>query len=345
MLSFDVTTRIGAIRLECAAEVAAGECLALVGPSGAGKTSVLRSVAGLLRPERGRVVCRDEVWLDTATGCDRAPERRRVGFVFQDHALFPHLSARENIAYAGPGADELLERFGLGGRADARPRELSGGERQRVALARALARRPDVLLLDEPLSALDARTRAHATRQLVRLLRDTPVPSILVTHDFAEAATLAGRIAVLHEGRVLQIATPSELAARPASGLVADLTGAVVLAGVARPSADGLTRVDLEGGATLTSVDVADGPVAVTLHPWEVAIEPGSAEAGGSARNRLAATVETVTTVGTRVRVGLNVGQPLAAEVTAAAVAALELRPGAEVVATFKAAATRLIPR
>jgi len=345
MLFFDLRARVGRIDLEVAAEVRAGECLALVGPSGAGKTSVLRAIAGLLHPETGRVTCDNTVWLDTGAGVDRPPEGRRVGFVFQDYALFPHLSARDNVAYAGPGADALLERFGLSARASARPRQLSGGERQRVALARALARRPEVLLLDEPLSALDARTRASATRELVGLLHETPVPTLLVTHDFTEAATLADRIAVLHEGRILQVAAASELAAQPASGLVADLTGAVVLEGVARADRDGLTRIALTNGGTITSTDAGEGPVAVTLHPWDIAVEPADSEAAGSARNRLPATVVTVTAIGARVRLGLEAGQPVTAEVTAAAVAALDLRPGTRVDATFKAAATRLVPR
>jgi molybdate transport system ATP-binding protein len=354
LLRVEAQARVGPLDLDIGIEVADGECLALAGPSGAGKTSVLRIAAGLLRPERGHVECGNQVWLDTARRIEVPAERRRCGYLFQDYALFPHLTALGNVAYgltdlprAGRAgrARELLGRFGLGDRADERPTSLSGGERQRVALARALARRPRALLLDEPLSALDARTRARATRELARTLRDAQVPALLVTHDFAEAAQLADRVAVVDAGRAVQTATAAELAARPASAFVADFTGAVVLAGVARaaPEPGGGTVVDLDGGGSVTSSDDAAGRVAVSVHPWEVALEPDGAEPAGSALNRLPATVESVTTVGSRARVGLLAGQPLAAEITTASAERLGLAPGVRVIATWKATATRLV--
>ena len=236
-----------------------GECLALAGPSGAGKTSVLRVAAGLVRPERGLVEAGDETWLDTERGIDVPPEERRCGYVFQEYALFPHLNAWQNVAYPLRGlrrperrarAQELLERFGLGALAEARPRTLSGGERQRVAVARVLAREPDVLLLDEPLSALDARTRAGAARELAMVLREVDVPALLVTHDFTEAAQLGDRVGVIDAGRIVQGAPRAELAAAPRSAFVADFTGAVVLTGFARAGTDGLTHVELDGGGS-----------------------------------------------------------------------------------------------
>jgi molybdate transport system ATP-binding protein len=354
VLRVEAKARLGALTLDVALACPAGECLALAGPSGAGKTSVLRVVAGLLAPEHGRVRCGEEVWLDTAAGIDVAPERRRCGYVFQEHALFPHLSAWRNVAYPlrdlsrrerRARAHDLLERFGVGALADARPRTLSGGERQRVAVARALARRPAALLLDEPLSALDARTRAAATRELAAVLRDAGVPALLVTHDFAEAALLGDRVGVVDAGRVVQLGTAAELAASPASAFVADFTGAVVLTGTARAAADGLTRVALDGGGEVTSTGAAHGPVAVGVHPWEIALAPAGAAPGDSAQNRVAVEVVSLTAVGNRVRVGLAAPQPLSAEITEASARRLGLAPGVRAVATWKATSTRLLAR
>jgi molybdate transport system ATP-binding protein len=354
VLEVEAHTSVGALVLDVALQVQTGECLVLAGPSGAGKTSVLRVVAGLTRPERGRVECGRETWLDTERGIDRPPERRPCGYLFQEYALFPHLSAWRNVAYGLEGGDrrsrreralELLERFEIRQLADARPRTLSGGERQRVALARVLARRPRVLLLDEPLSALDARTRAGAARELSAVLREVEAPALLVTHDFAEAAQLGDRVGGIDAGRIVQEGTPSELAAAPRSAFVADFTGAVVLTGAARPGPDGLTRVELDGGGDVTSTDRALGPVAVSVYPWEIAIEPAGAHAHGSAQNRLTAEVLSVTEIGNRVRLGLATPQSLAAEVTLASARTLHLAQGASVTATWKAAATRLVPR
>jgi molybdate transport system ATP-binding protein len=352
VLRAEASTKLGALELDVALEVRAGECLALAGPSGAGKTSVLRIAAGLVRPERGLVEANGETWLDTERGVDVPPERRRCGYVFQEYALFPHLSAWQNVAYPLRGmpraerrerALELLDRFGLRELALTRPRTLSGGERQRVAVARALARKPDVLLLDEPLSALDARTRASASRELGAVLRDVEVPALLVTHDFAEAAQLGDRVGVIDAGRVVQEGTPSELAAAPRSAFVADFTGAVVLTGVAERLPDGLTAVALDGGGTVTSTDVFEGPVAVSVYPWEIAIEPAGEPAHGSTQNRLPAEVLSVTSVGNRVRLGLAGPQPMAAEITEPAAQELGLRAGSRVTASWKAAATRLV--
>ena len=352
MLRAEATTQLGAFALDVAIEVPAGHCLALAGPSGAGKTSVLRVVAGLVRPERGRVVCGGETWLDTARGIDVPPERRRCGYVFQEYALFAHLRVWQNVAYPLRGvpraqrrerALELLDRFGVAHLADERPRTLSGGERQRVAVARALARRPAALLFDEPLSALDPRTRAAAGRQLGTVMHEAGVPALLVTHDFTEAALLGDRVGVIDGGRVLQEGTAAQLAAAPASAFVADFTGAVVLTGNARRGEDGLTHVALDGGGEVASLDPGDGAVAVSIYPWEIALDPDGTPRSGSAQNHHAVDVVSVTAVGNRVRVGLAAPQPMTAEISDVSTRELGLEPGIRAVATFKAAATRLL--
>jgi ABC-type sulfate/molybdate transport systems ATPase subunit len=345
--------RLRELELDLELQVDGDGCAAIVGPSGAGKSTVLRIIAGLRRPDPGRVVMGEEVWLDSRRGIDLQPEERACGFMFQDYALFPHLSAWRNVAFGMPGprhdrrgrALEQLRRFGVEGLADARPTSLSGGERQRVALARSLARDPSVLLLDEPLAALDTRTRAHAGRELVHALRGTRALAIVVTHDFSEAAMLADEIFVMDEGRIVQRGTAAELSARPVSAFVADFAGSVVLNGAARPDADGLTQVELDGGGILHSTDLIRGPVAALVFPWEISLEPGGAAHESSALNRLAVEVISVTEIGNRARVGLSSPQPLVAEVTVESIRELGLRPGVRATATWKATATRLVPR
>ncbi len=350
MLCVEARTALRDFDLEVEIDVGAG-CVALAGPSGAGKTTILRVCAGLARPDSGRVAVDGEVWTDTARGVFLPPERRRCGYLFQDYALFPHLSAWQNVAYAlageprrtrRAGAIALLDRFGVAGLAESRPGALSGGERQRVALARTLARAPSVLLLDEPLSALDARTRAAAARELGAALREAAVPALLVTHDFSEAALLGDEVAVIDRGRLVQRGDARELASRPASAFVADFLGASVLEGTAGPGGAGLTVLSLDGGGAVSSTDAARGRAAASVFPWEVTLEvPGTAD-HGSAQNRLHGTVVSVTPVGNRFRVALATPQPLAAEVTEAAFDRLPLRIGDSVDACWKATATRL---
>jgi molybdate transport system ATP-binding protein len=351
-LSVALSAQLGALDLDVSLDVAEGRCLALAGPSGAGKTSVLRTVAGLLRPRWGRVRCDGETWLDTERRVWWAPDLRRCGYLFQDYALFPHLSGWQNVAYPLRGrgrsarrrrALELLERYGVGHLADVRPATYSGGERQRVALARTLAREPRALLLDEPLSALDTRARAGAGRELRAVLASAGVPTILVTHDFTEAALLGDEVAVIDAGRVLQRGTASDLAATPVSGFVADFTGAVVLTGSASAGPDGLTAVALDGGGTALSTDRRSGRVAATVYPWEVTLEPPDEAPAGSPQNRLTGRVLSITAIGNRLRVTVEAGQPLTAEVTAPAARRLGLAEGHRVAAVWKASATRLV--
>jgi molybdate transport system ATP-binding protein len=216
-------------------ECAAGEVLALVGPSGAGKTSMLRVLAGLMRPQRGRVQVGDECWCDTAAGVFVAPQRRHVGFVFQHYALMPHLSALDNVALSllhlpRAARVELARRWLVHVRLDAdvhrrRPHELSGGQRQRIAVARALARAPRLLLLDEPFSAVDRMTRRGLYQLLADLRRELAVPIVLVTHDLEEARLLADRMVVMDGGVVLQQGRPEAIHRAPRNARVADLVG------------------------------------------------------------------------------------------------------------------------
>lgn len=220
------------IPLDAELRCAPGEILALVGPSGSGKSTILRCIAGLRRAAAGRIAVGDATWFDSATRIDLPAYRRRAGFVFQTYALFPHMPAVDNVAAAlghlaardrRARARQLLASVHLAGLESRRPAELSGGQQQRVAVARALAREPDVLLLDEPFSAVDQVTRRKLYRELAELRRELRMPVVLVTHDLEEAALLADRMCILHHGRTLQTASPSELLARPADVLVARL--------------------------------------------------------------------------------------------------------------------------
>jgi ABC-type sulfate/molybdate transport systems ATPase subunit len=278
VLDLDVTCRLRAFAVDL--ELAVGdEVVAFVGPSGAGKTTVLRAVAGLHRPDRGRIACAGETWFE-AGRVDRPPEERSVGYVPQHHGLFPHLTVARNVAFAG--ADDatvrsLLARLHVDALADERPDRLSGGERQRVALARALARRPRVLALDEPLAALDPHTRRVVRDELAAELHELGIPTLLVTHDFADAAALADRVAVIVAGELRQVAAPAELVAAPADRFVVALTGGSVVRGRVR------------GGRALP--DPA-GDVDVAIYPWDVEVRPGPGPDGALAGVVAATTLE-----------------------------------------------------
>jgi molybdate transport system ATP-binding protein len=311
--------------------------VALVGPSGAGKSTILRALAGLVRPTSGRIALGDEVWFDDQTW--RRPEERPVGLVFQNYALFPHLTVRQNVAFGATGdVGPLLGRFGLERLANTRPAGLSGGEQQRVALARALAREPRVLLLDEPLAALDAHTRATIRAELRQALRAAGLPALLVTHDFEDAAALADLVGVVVDGRLRQLASPAELVARPADAFVGSLTGANLLRGTAERGNGGLTTLRLDAGGAIYSTDAADGAAAAVVYPWDVTLSRSTPD--DSAQNHLAAEVVSVSRVGNRVRVAVG---PLTAEVTAESADRLHVREGERLVATWKATATRLV--
>jgi molybdate transport system ATP-binding protein len=327
-LRLDVAVPLRAFELRVALDVEA-ETVAVVGPSGAGKSTLLRAIAGLT-PARGRVELNGRDWSALA------PERRSVGFVFQDYALFPHLSVRGNVAFGGPPED-LLDRLGIAHLADARPRELSGGERQRVALARALARKPEVLLLDEPLAALDAHTRDTIRVELRATLRELGLPTIVVTHDFVDAAAIADRVGVLVEGALVQVGHADELISAPVSAFVARFAGGNVLHGHAR-RADTLTAVELDDRNVIVSSDEAQGEVAAVVYPWDVTL--ARALPSDSAQNHVQGTVTSVVPVANRVRVTVGA---VTAEITAESAQRLKIREGDLLVASWKATATRLV--
>jgi molybdate transport system ATP-binding protein len=352
------------IPLDAAFEVAPGELLALVGPSGAGKTTILRGIAGLMAPNEGRVECAGEVWFDAAAGTRAKPQARRVGIVFQDYALFPHLTARENVALAlgrGPAdlrrarADALLARVHLSGLEDRRPRDLSGGQRQRVALARALAREPAALLLDEPFAAVDQVTRRKLQRELAQLRAEIRAPTVLVTHDLSEAAMLADRMTVLHRGRTLQTGAPLDVMRRPASPLVARLMDQpnVFEATVAgRDPAGGFALLDWHGLRLEARDDArfaAGQRVAWSIPAAAIVLHSRLRPSRGERENPVSGVVDETLRLGETVNVTLRFGDGAAARRLVFAVGAHtaernELAPGRPAAVSLLAEAINLMP-
>ena len=342
----DVRSRIGALDLEMECEVQDGEVVALLGPNGAGKTTLLRTIAGLASSDSCRVELDGQVLEDTATGHYVPTEARSIGFVFQDYLLFPHLSVVDNVAFglrarglADPRrhALEWIDRVWLASRAASRPAELSGGERQRVALARALAPGPRLLLLDEPLAALDATTRVAVRRDLRSHLASFRGVRLLVTHDPLEAAALADRLVVMENGKHVQTGTPAEVAEHPRSSYVADLVGVNLLRGEAEHGA-----VRLPGGGVVAAAGAQSGEVFAVIHPRAVSLHRSKPE--GSPRNVWSGTAHGVEIYGDRARVRVDGHVPIVAEVTPAAMADLKLAEGGVVWLSFKATDVSVYP-
>jgi molybdate transport system ATP-binding protein len=352
-VSVDAAVRvtIDAFTLSADVHVDDGEMLAVLGPNAAGKTTLLRALAGLLPLDEGRICIGETVVDDPRAQVFVPPEQRSIGVVFQDYLLFAHLNVRDNVAFglreqgisrteARARADALIEVVGLSGRAAARPAELSGGQAQRVALARALATQPRLLLLDEPLAALDVQTRAATRRQMRELLDSFAGARILVTHDPLDALALADRILILEDGEVVQVGTPDEIATRPRSQYVADLVGVNLLHGRATRRGD---RIEV-GDIVLTPADDHAGDVLVIIPPTAVVLHPG--RPAGSARNAWPGTVVGVEHVGPRRRVRVRVSDAVAivAEVTPAAVSELGLAEGRPVWLAVKATELEVVP-
>jgi molybdate transport system ATP-binding protein len=324
-------------------ELAVGdETVAILGPNGAGKSTLLRAIAGLQPIDAGRIAIDGRV-VDDGQATFVPPQDRSVGVVFQDYLLFPFLSARDNVAFglrahkvkrheAARRADQWLERMGLSDRATARPAELSGGQAQRVALARALVNEPRVLLLDEPLAALDAGARIDIRRELRGHLARSPGARLIVTHDPIDASVLADRVVILERGRVVQDGPMDAIALHPRSRYVADLVGLNLYRGVAD---DGLVAVRGGGEIVVADHDIA-GEVHVVLHPRAVSLY--LEDPGGSARNHWRGAITEIDDLGDRIRVRVGGELPLVAEVTRDAIRDLDLAVGRVVVATAKAA-------
>ncbi|MGY1685172.1 ABC transporter ATP-binding protein [Geodermatophilus sp. SYSU D00867] len=348
-LEAQVRVRRGPVTVDVALDVPDGEVLAVLGPNGAGKSTLLRVLAGLLPPDGGRVAVDGTVWDDVDAGVQLPAHRRPLGMVFQDHLLFPHLSVLDNVAF-GPrtrGASKAdarraaaawTERVGLAGLADRRPAQLSGGQAQRAALARALVGDPALLLLDEPLSALDARTRLAVRAELRRHLADYAGSTVLVTHDPVDAMALADRVVVVEDGRVVQAGTPSDVSRHPRTDYVARLVGLSLLPGTGEG-----TTVRLDGGGVVAVAEETAGPVFVAVRPESVALYPVRPE--GSPRNVWPARVAGATPHGATVRCELDGEVPLVADVTATAFAELGLAPGSPVWAVVKASEVAVYAR
>jgi len=336
----------GTFDLDVDLTIAPGEVVALLGPNGAGKSTALRTLAGLLPLTDGRIALGESTWDDQEEFVPA--EKRPIGVVFQDYLLFAHLTALENVAFglrargtrrkeARQQAAVWLDRVGIGDYRHTKPRALSGGQAQRVALARALATGPSLLLLDEPLAALDASTRLQVRAELGRHLADFGGHTLLVTHDPLDAMVLADRLVILENGRAVQEGAPADVARRPRTDYVANLVGLNLYRGIA----SGAT-VELEQGGRITVVEPADGPVHVAFSPTAVSLHPDRPT--GSPRNTWPVTVADVEQHAHTTRVRLDGAPPVLADISTATLADLRLRPGDEVWASVKATETHTYP-
>lgn len=350
MLDANVQAAVGRFALACELRVELGRTVALVGASGAGKTSLLRTIAGLLRIQRGRIACGDECWFDSERNIFVPPQARSCGFVFAEYALFGHLSALENVAFglravgskrsfAHERAREVMDGFGILSLADRTAASLSSGEMQRVAIARALAPLPAVVLLDEPLSAIDVERRPPVRDALLRYIADSGAAAVVVTHDPVEAMLFAEQLIVLEHGAVVQRGSASELRERPRSSYVAAFSDVNLYQGMAHPEAGGVSVVEVNGAA-LTILGSWTGHVAIVVDPDSVVLS--KTRPASSARNCLMGPVMYAVPDGSAVRVSVASSPPIVARITSQSAADLEIRPAAQVVATFKASEVRV---
>ncbi len=348
----NLSLRIGAFALrDISFTVAAGDVLVILGHSGAGKSVLLETIAGFNRPDRGRIR------IDGEDVTAAPPEARRIGFMFQDYALFPHLTVAQNVAFGRRFAaastdaepvEALLERLGLRHLAQRKPRHLSGGEKQRVALARALAASSRLFLFDEPLAALDARSRDQLRQELKEFLRRASVPAIYVTHDQAEALALADTIAIMRQGSFVQVGTPSAVFNTPADAETAAFVGVeTVVEGRVAAVTDGVARIAVNGKfvhAAAAAMPPVDARVLACIRPEDVALA-ALAQRDSSVRNQFPARVVSTEPAGLMFKITLDCGFPLVAYVSKQSYIELDLANRRETVASIKATAVHLIVR
>ncbi|MCK5801660.1 MAG: ABC transporter ATP-binding protein [Lentisphaeria bacterium] len=345
-----ITKQLRHFQLDVEIAVGDGTNVAIVGPSGCGKTTVLNCVAGLVRPDDGVVTLDAHTVFDAQNGINIPPEQRNVGMVFQQYALFPHLTVFDNVAYGlltrhmperdvHARVDKILERVGMRAFAKARPGELSGGECQRVAIARAVAPNPKMLLLDEPLGALDTSVRRRVRRKLRDLLDSLSVTVILVTHDYEDALVLAEHTVVLNQGLVVREGTHEELLLHPKSKFVADFTGVNFFAGTVCPGESELREIRIENAALRADTN-ANGTVGISFYPVDVMVHVDQPQ--NSPHNLFHGTVRELVNLGGRVRAFVDAGLPLMAEMTPGESEVLGLSVGQKVHLTIAPAAIRV---
>jgi len=325
----------------------------LFGPSGCGKTTILRSLAGLERPESGRIEFAGQLWLDVEQGVSLSPQRRGVGFLFQQYALFPHFTVAGNVAFglrdrasaaARRQVADVLARLQIGELAERYPAQLSGGQQQRVALARAIVCQPRLLLLDEPLSALDAPVREQLRGELRRMLIELATPTIVVTHDRVETLALADEVVVVTEGQVRQTGPVHDVFSRPRDPDIAQVVGIeTVQPGVVVQASEGLATVEVAGVQLTAVAPQGIGRLVFVCIRGEDVLLVREVVAGTSARNQLAARVTSRVAEGPMIRIGLDCGFALTALVTRPAAEELHLEVGDRVTALIKAPAIHLV--
>ena len=344
-----IVVRQGDFTLDAELQIAEGEVLAVLGPNGSGKSTIVRAICGLHPIDAGRIVIDGRIVDEADSDTFVMPDHRHTGVVFQDHSLFANLSALENIAFglrarrtpksvARETAARWLDRIGLSDLANSKPSQLSGGQAQRVALARALAVEPRLLLLDEPMSALDVRARAEVRRDLRAHLDDRPLTTLLITHDPVDAFALADRVMVIEDGRVTQTGSLDDVTSHPRSRHIADMVGLTLVRGEVREN----ILTTSSGAILVVPADTPDGPSVASIRPGSITLHLRHPE--GSARNVWSMTVRDVDRHPDRVRIRLDGPVGLVAELTPAGHEALGARVGDTVWASVKASEISVSP-